>query len=196
MRNTNGGIAQLGEHLPYKQRVIGSSPIVPTIRTSLSDNESDVFLLTLKRFCNIIITGRIKNVKLYKLDLYDLELSHDDYKEGFSIGIFSSSEKAEQTAKYYIRNVNGFKDYICDYLIKVKNVIGTAYDLKQVYIIEGWNINKEFDEIDIVESDCFTDIKSAETELEIIKKKYDRCEWVIDRYVIDECQWTEGFVRM
>ena len=31
---TNGGckcgrIAQLGEHLPYKQRVIGSSPIVP-----------------------------------------------------------------------------------------------------------------------------------------------------------------------
>ena len=27
---TNGSIAQLGEHLPYKQRVIGSSPIVPT----------------------------------------------------------------------------------------------------------------------------------------------------------------------
>ena len=27
---TNGSIAQLGEHLPYKQRVIGSSPIVST----------------------------------------------------------------------------------------------------------------------------------------------------------------------
>ena len=26
-----GSIAQLGEHLPYKQEVIGSSPIVPTI---------------------------------------------------------------------------------------------------------------------------------------------------------------------
>ena len=26
----NGIIAQLGEHLPYKQRVIGSSPIGPT----------------------------------------------------------------------------------------------------------------------------------------------------------------------
>ena len=25
-----GSIAQLGEHLPYKQGVIGSSPIVPT----------------------------------------------------------------------------------------------------------------------------------------------------------------------
>ncbi len=29
---SNGSIAQLGEHLPYKQRVIGSSPIVPTKR--------------------------------------------------------------------------------------------------------------------------------------------------------------------
>ena len=26
----HGSLAQLGEHLPYKQRVIGSSPIVPT----------------------------------------------------------------------------------------------------------------------------------------------------------------------
>ena len=28
-----GSIAQLGEHLPYKQRVTGSSPVVPTIRS-------------------------------------------------------------------------------------------------------------------------------------------------------------------
>ena len=27
-----GSIAQLGEHLPYKQRVTGSIPVVPTIR--------------------------------------------------------------------------------------------------------------------------------------------------------------------
>ena len=26
-----GSIAQLGEHLPYKQEVTGSSPVVPTI---------------------------------------------------------------------------------------------------------------------------------------------------------------------
>ena len=25
-----GGLAQLGEHLPYKQRVTGSSPVAPT----------------------------------------------------------------------------------------------------------------------------------------------------------------------
>ncbi len=29
-RKASGSIAQLGEHLPYKQRVTGSSPVVPT----------------------------------------------------------------------------------------------------------------------------------------------------------------------
>ena len=31
----NGSIAQLGEHLPYKQEVTGSSPVVPTIYLAL-----------------------------------------------------------------------------------------------------------------------------------------------------------------
>ena len=30
VRQGHGGLAQLGEHLPYKQTVIGSSPIAPT----------------------------------------------------------------------------------------------------------------------------------------------------------------------
>ena len=32
-RQNDGSLAQLGEHLPYKQRVTGSSPVVPTKRT-------------------------------------------------------------------------------------------------------------------------------------------------------------------
>ena len=32
---TDGSIAQLGEHLPYKQRVTGSSPVVPTTSKAL-----------------------------------------------------------------------------------------------------------------------------------------------------------------
>ena len=32
--NANGGLAQLGEHLPYKQRVTGSSPVVSTKKYS------------------------------------------------------------------------------------------------------------------------------------------------------------------
>ncbi len=35
-KKTHGSIAQLGEHLPYKQRVIGSSPIVSTKRSGSS----------------------------------------------------------------------------------------------------------------------------------------------------------------
>ena len=35
-RGHRGSIAQLGEHLPYKQRVVGSSPAVPTIRPGSS----------------------------------------------------------------------------------------------------------------------------------------------------------------
>ena len=35
-REYDGSIAQLGEHLPYKQRVIGSSPIVSTKRSGSS----------------------------------------------------------------------------------------------------------------------------------------------------------------
>ena len=35
MRRQNGSIAQSGEHLPYKQRVIGSSPIVSTSAKAL-----------------------------------------------------------------------------------------------------------------------------------------------------------------
>ena len=31
----HGILAQLGEHLPYKQRVTGSSPVGPTTKTNL-----------------------------------------------------------------------------------------------------------------------------------------------------------------
>ena len=35
-----GSLAQLGEHLPYKQRVIGSSPIVPTNKQTFVEGSS------------------------------------------------------------------------------------------------------------------------------------------------------------
>ena len=43
---TNGGLAQLGEHLPYKQAVIGSSPIVPTsILTAITCGEGSEYYI-------------------------------------------------------------------------------------------------------------------------------------------------------
>ena len=39
LRKRNGGIAQLGEHLPYKQRVTGSIPVVPTMTEGAEDRK-------------------------------------------------------------------------------------------------------------------------------------------------------------
>ena len=39
---TKGILAQLGEHLPYKQRVIGSSPIGPIWSEKGSDSRSEL----------------------------------------------------------------------------------------------------------------------------------------------------------
>ena len=38
-KNTNGGVAQLGEHLPCKQGVMGSNPIISIIRRARASAE-------------------------------------------------------------------------------------------------------------------------------------------------------------
>ena len=47
---TCGSIAQLGEHLPYKQRVTGSSPVVPTTYAGMAQ-------LVEQLTCNQQVTG-------------------------------------------------------------------------------------------------------------------------------------------
>ena len=50
MRLTQNGIlAQLGEHLPYKQRVIGSSPIGPILLRKCFAEEKDGEIAQLAR---------------------------------------------------------------------------------------------------------------------------------------------------
>ena len=53
-RPTNGSIAQLGEHLPYKQRVIGSSPIGPIF---YDNRNADVAQLAEQLICNQQVIG-------------------------------------------------------------------------------------------------------------------------------------------
>ena len=55
-----GVLAQLGEHLPYKQRVIGSSPIGPI--ESLGIHQ----VLTLVRLCRSGGTGRRTGLKILR----------------------------------------------------------------------------------------------------------------------------------
>ncbi len=48
-------LAQLGEHLPYKQRVIGSSPIGPTLKLNMF--HADVAQLAEQLICNQQVIG-------------------------------------------------------------------------------------------------------------------------------------------
>ena len=57
LKRTYGILAQLGEHLPYKQRVIGSSPIGPTFLAIIVVRNADVAQLAEQLICNQQVIG-------------------------------------------------------------------------------------------------------------------------------------------
>lgn len=124
------------------------------------------------------------------MTLYNLTFTDNELVEQFNIGFFSSREKAEDIARYYLRNVRGFCEYDCGYSITEKNVVGNGGE--SVYIVYGWNDYER----DIVESDCFTTEALARRMLAEMKQLHTREEWCVDRYRVDECKWTDGFVRV
>ena len=133
---------------------------------------------------------------VYNLVMMDMESSYDNHNEEFNIGFFSSRSIAEKTAAKYQQEVNGFKDYPVTYQIKEKNIISASITQLDVFIIYGWNENDELDEIDVVESDCYSSMEEAETQLHEMKKRFHRKEWCIDKYRIDKCYWQEGFEKV
>ena len=129
--------------------------------------------------------------------MIDEDSSYDDHVEAFNIGFFSSYDKAEKTARRYLTEVEGFKDYNVIYRITEKSLIGCTDSLStDIFIICGWNENDELDEIDVLESDCYLDKNEAEQRLNELKASYYRKEWCIDKYILDECKWQEGFVKV
>ena len=135
---------------------------------------------------------------VYNLNMIDMELSYDNHIEAFNIGFFSSRDKAEKTARRYLTEVNGFKDYNVTYQIIEKCVIGSTDSIvsSDLFIIYGWNENDELDEIDVIESSCYVIKQEAEQKLNELKSSYCRKEWCIDKYIIDECNWQDGFVKV
>lgn len=134
---------------------------------------------------------------LYRLIMTDSELSYDDYKEEFDIGVFETEKQAIETAKYYLANVQGFCDYPCTYRIEYKK-ISDCIDHKPdtVWIIQGWNTNDNLDEIDIIESSFFLTEDKANQELEKMKMVNKRTEWAVSRWKIGELKWRDGFIRV
>lgn len=133
---------------------------------------------------------------LYQLKLYDAELSDEEHTEAFLIGLFSTSAQAAHTAERYLREVPGFRSHPCGCRITPKQIIGFEPSLRQVYIVEGWNVNDAGDEVDPIESDCFTEKSEAEQALACMRRHISRSSWVVCPYTIDECLWQEGFVRL
>ena len=131
---------------------------------------------------------------IFKLVICDNELSYEGYDEEFFIGVFLTRKKALDVAAYYLNNVKGFKDYECAYRIDVIDVIGEGM-FNRVYQVTGWDINEYNDEINIIESGFYIDRKDAVTESIELKRMFDRDEWVLESYAIDELKWSEGFVR-
>lgn len=134
---------------------------------------------------------------VYNLIMIDMESSYDNHIESFNIGVFSSCEKAEKTARRYLTEVNGFKDYKVTYQITEKCVIGFTDNImsSDLFIIYGWNENEELDEIDVIESSCYIIKQEAEQKLNELKASCCRKNWCIDNFIIDECNWQEGFVK-
>lgn len=133
---------------------------------------------------------------LYQLTIIDPERSHDSYEEAFSIGLFSSREEAEAVAAEMLAHVPGFCDYPCTYRITEKEVSGPACkELQEVFLVLGWNTDRDLDEIDLVESDCFPSQTEAEAALAELQAQYRRSDWTIQRWTVGQADWQEGFVR-
>lgn len=131
---------------------------------------------------------------LYQLIITDKELSYNDYKEEFNIGFFKSKEEATEIAQYYIKNIEGFKDYPCKYRIIEKQIIGNLK--KTIWMIQGYDFNENEDEINIIESQCYSNKEQAEKDLENYKKQYNRQNWYISNWIVEKKYNEEGFSRM
>lgn len=135
---------------------------------------------------------------LYLLILTDQELSYENYSEDFCIGLFPTQAQAEEVARYYLENVQGFCEYDCAYHIVEKDIVESTESTvpEVVWFVQGWNMNEALDEIDIVESPCFLTEERAQEELCVMQRTYVRTEWAVSRYRVGDLHWVDGFVRV
>ncbi len=132
---------------------------------------------------------------LFHLAFHDPETSYDGYDAAFFIGVFRTADEAEQTARRYLENVPGFRDYPCVYSIAEKPLHGKPLGDDRVYWALGWNWNENQDETDLVESDDFAIEADAEAALAEMRRKARRAEWRILWASPGQCDWLEGFDR-
>lgn len=129
---------------------------------------------------------------LYRLDIDTFPNGAE--RDGLRIGIFRSRQEALDTARRYLREVPGFRDYYCEQQIAVVPLFGgEAADAVWSYC--GWNTDEDLNELDILDGAFYTTEQAARTAMEAAQKAHSREEWVCSRWVLGRCEWTEGFVR-
>ena len=135
---------------------------------------------------------------LYSLIFTDTELSCDNFTEDFLIGVFETEEKAIEIAQYYLKSIKGFCDFPCTYHVEQKTVIGMTdgRSIDEVWLVQGWNINEKFDEVGVIDSQFLLTKEQADVYLDTMQSKYKRDEWSVDKHIIDELNWQDGFVRL
>lgn len=129
--------------------------------------------------------------------LYELEMQsfpNGDGCERYGIGIFRTREDAEETARRYLAGVKGFRDYYCEYTVREAALIGDESG-GLVHTWEGWDLDEDENEIDILSGLFYTVPAEAESAMEAAKAENDRQEWVLNCWEIGRCEWTEGFIR-
>ena len=130
---------------------------------------------------------------LYELMITDTELSYNGYSEDFMIGVFRSEREAKSTAEDYLKEIAGFNEFPCVYRIESIEVAG-GFKSDEVWCVWGYNYNEKKDEVDTIKN-FFGSEDEALSGLEEMKNEYLREEWGIDKYIIGEKHWTEGFCR-
>ena len=102
--------------------------------------------------------------------------------------------KARETADFYSAHVEGFKDYDCSYDIIEEKVIGELSG-DCVYVVSGWNVNENLDEVEIIEIECFSHEAAATQYMIQLQRMQKRTNWCIGKYSMNESLWKEGFTR-
>lgn len=129
--------------------------------------------------------------------LYELEIQsfhNGEECERYGIGIFRNLKDAQKTAKRYLKEVPGFRDYYCEYSIAERELVGESFS-PLVHTYFGWNLDEQGNEYDIVDGLLYTSIEAAESALAAVKDAYDRQEWALQKWQVGKCEWAEGFIR-
>lgn len=129
--------------------------------------------------------------------LYELEIQsfpNGDGCERYGIGVFRSRGQAEETAQRYLREIQGFRDYYCEYSIQETELIGSV-NTDIVHTWFGWNVDEDENEIDLLSGLFYEDDCEAEAMMEAAKATNERQEWTRNCFQIGKCEWTEGFIR-